>query len=193
MKHAESSSAEETVGEDMMRSYRWVVPLFSLFLLDVRIAADEAEDRAVALIKKLDGSFERDKRKAEKPVIRVNLEFSKACDADLKILSGLKHLQALNLDGTTVTGAGLKELASLKGLQDLHLHSTKVGDADLKELATLKGLQFLNLTATKITDAGLKELAALKRLEVLNLTGTKVTKVAVQQLQKALPKTRIVQ
>ena len=44
---------------------------------------------------------------------------------------------------------------------------------------------------TKITDASLKEVAKLKQLRFVNLEDTKVTKAGVDQLIKALPKSRI--
>ena len=50
----------------------------------------------------------------------------------------------------------------------------------------------LDLSNTQITDAGLKEVAKMKQLIVLILDDTKVTKAGVAQLQKALPKCKII-
>ena len=73
------------------------------------------------------------------------------------------------------------------------MHSTGVTDAGLKELATLKNLTTLDLSNTGVTDAGLKELAPLKNLTTLNLGGfTRVTDEGIKELQKALPKCKIV-
>ena len=50
----------------------------------------------------------------------------------------------------------------------------------------------LSLRSTEITDAGLKELAKFKQLKGLVLDGTKITVENAAELQKALPKCRIV-
>ena len=50
----------------------------------------------------------------------------------------------------------------------------------------------LDLSNTQITDAGLKEVAKMKQLIVLILDDTTVTKAGVAQLQKALPKCKII-
>ena len=94
----------------------------------------DAEDRAVAFVKKVDGEVTRDDKTPGKPV------------------------HAVSLCGTGVTDAGLKELAPLKNLTKLDLIGTKVTDAGLKELAPLKNLTKLDLSGTKVTDAGVKEL-----------------------------------
>ena len=96
--------------------------------------ADDAEDKAVAFVKKLGGEGTLDDKAPSKPVIGVHL------------------------GSTKVTDAGLKELAPLKNLTKLDLRFTKVTDAGLKELAALKNLTWLDLGSTKVTDAGLKEL-----------------------------------
>ncbi|MGL4553566.1 MAG: hypothetical protein ACRC33_20585 [Gemmataceae bacterium] len=96
--------------------------------------ADDAEDKAVAFVKKLGGYVTRDDRAPGKPVVAVNLE------------------------GTEVTDVGLKELAALKNLTTLCLWCTEVTDVGLKELAALKKLTSLGLINTKVTDAGVKEL-----------------------------------
>jgi hypothetical protein len=49
----------------------------------------------------------------------------------------------------------------------------------------------LGLINTPITDAGLKDLEKLQKLNGLALLGTKIIKAGVAELQKALPKCRI--
>ena len=56
------------------------------------VRADDAEDKAVAFVKKLGGTITRDDKQTGKPVT------------------------TLNLNGTGVTDAGLKELAALNNL-----------------------------------------------------------------------------
>src|SRR4051812_13458435 len=96
-----------------------------LFGSSVSARADEAEDKAAALVEKLGGTVARDEKWPGKPVIRVELIFTKVADADLKELAPLQNLTSLNLSGTAVTGTGLKELAALKNLTTLHLNLTK--------------------------------------------------------------------
>src|SRR5262245_23977591 len=126
-------------------------PLVVLLLVAGLVAADEAEDRAIAVIEKLGGSFVRDEKKAEQPVVMVRLADTQVTDAGLKELAALKQLEVLSLERTNVTDAGLKELAALKQLQALILRGTKVTDAGLKELAALKQLQALILERTNVT------------------------------------------
>src|SRR5207302_1941962 len=83
--------------------------------------ADDAEDRAVAVITKARGSITRDLRAKAKPVIGVNLTNVKDADAVMKELKEFKNLQKLNLTTTDVTDVGLKELRELNSLQSLDL------------------------------------------------------------------------
>jgi internalin A len=99
--------------------------------------ADEAEDKAVAFVEALKGDVIRDEKLPGKPVIAVNLNFSKVTDAGLKELAPFKNLTTLSLGlATKVTDAGLKELAQFKNLTKLALGGTKVTDAGVKELQT---------------------------------------------------------
>ena len=146
----------------------------------------------------------------------LNLWRTQVTDAGLKKLAPLTNLELLDLNGTQVTDAGLKELAHFKNLRILHLwrtqvtdagltnlapltnlyvldlNSTQVTDAGLKNLAPLTNLGVLSLPETKVTNAGLKELASHTNLSVLDLRGTLVTDAGVKELQKALPKCKIV-
>src|SRR4051794_5988280 len=108
--------------------------------------ADDAEDKAAALVTKLKGVIVRDDKKGDKPVIGVHLGNTKVTDAELKELAGFKSLAHLVLNNTAVTDAGVKELAALKGLSSLDLAYTKVTDAGVKELAALKTLTEIDLS-----------------------------------------------
>ena len=68
-----------------------------LFSLSVA-RADEAEDKAVAFIKKLGGAVMRDEKKPGKPVVHVDLSRTKISDAALKELATFKQLQKLDLE-----------------------------------------------------------------------------------------------
>ena len=124
----------------------------------VSVRADEAEDKAVKAIEKLNGKITRDQKAKDKPVIGVYLSGPDVTDAGLKHLAGLKRLQHLKLYGTGVTDAGLKHLAGLKRLQHLSLYKSEVTDAGLKHLARFKQLKTFNLSKTKVTAKGKAEL-----------------------------------
>src|SRR5262245_16800995 len=96
--------------------------------------ADEAEDKAIAVVEKLKGEITRDDKKPGKPVVAVVLVGADVTDASLKELASLKNLAVLHLHKTKVTGAGLKDLGALKNLSELDLFGTKVTDEDMKEL-----------------------------------------------------------
>ena len=61
-----------------------------------RARADEAEDKAVALVEKLGGKVTRDEKLPGKPVAGVALFFSAVTDAELKELAALKNLTYLD-------------------------------------------------------------------------------------------------
>lgn len=138
----------------------------------VAVRADDAEDQAVEVVKKLRGSVTRDEKLPGKNVIRVYLSRTQVTDAEVKELAALKNLNTLHLGDTRVTDAGVKELGALKNLTELNLNRTKVTDAGVKELAGLQSLTLLYLDDTQVTDAGLKELAKLKNLTKLLLNKT---------------------
>jgi hypothetical protein len=130
------------------------------------VRADEAEEAAAKLVKKLGGKFSREGKEADGPVIVADLSKSEVTDKDLKKLAGLKSLMVLNLYDTAVTNKGLKDVAALKTLEGLDLRATKVEGKGLKELTKLKGLKILFL-AKDVPDED------------------------VAQLRKALPKCKI--
>ena len=90
--------------------------------------ADQAEDEAVAFVKKLGGQVTRDKNGFGE-VVTVTYLSEKMTNAGLKELAPLKNLTSLSLAHTRVTDAGLGELAPLKNLTSLSLHQTQVTDA----------------------------------------------------------------
>src|SRR5687768_2612568 len=109
--------------------------------------ADDAEDKAIALVKKLGGEASRDDEKPGKPVTTVFFEATK----------------------TKLDDAGCKTIAALKSVELFHVMKAPVMDVGVKELASLKKLVILELHRTKVTDAGVKELAGLTELVRLSL------------------------
>jgi len=132
--------------------------------------ADDPEAVALKALEKLsrtESQIGRDSKLQGKPIVYLDLGFSKMTDEGLKELTGLKQLRVLKLHRTEVTDAGLKVVAEFEHLEQLFLGRTKV------------------------TDKGLKELSTLKRLQVLDLRFTEVSDGAASELQKALPAVRI--
>ena len=121
--------------------------------------ADDAEDKAVAFVEKLNGTVARDVKVPGNPVVRVNLTNKEVTDTGLKELAALKNLTTLDLeDCRQVTGVGLKELAALKNLPTLRLNGPEVTDAGVKELTALKNLTTLDMgNCSQVTDAGVKD------------------------------------
>lgn len=113
-------------------------------------------------------------------------------DTGLLHLAGLSELQQLSLGETSITDAGLVHLEGLKKLSWLWLDQTRVTDSGLVRLAGLTELEVLVLDRTQVTDTGLARLAGLSKLKWLNLDRTRVSEQGVNDLQQALPGTRIV-
>ena len=67
--------------------------------------ADDAEDKAVALVENLGGSVTRNYKLPGKPVVGVGLTGTQVTDAELEELAPIKNLTTLNLIDTKVTDA----------------------------------------------------------------------------------------
>jgi hypothetical protein len=119
-------------------------------------------------IQSLGGTYEVDENSPGTPVVEVDLSGKKVTDADLAHLKSFTKLESLDLSGTPITDAGL---ANLEGLSEL---------------------KFVNLSGTGVSDAGLAHLKGLAKLEEVSVAKTKVTDAGVRELQKALPRARIV-
>jgi Leucine-rich repeat (LRR) protein len=120
----------------------------------------------------------------------LELSESNVQDAALVEIGKLPKLEDLNLLRTRITDSGIKSIVGLK-LKRLNLDDTSVGDAAIPYVAQIPTLEFLHLGKTAITDQGLAGLKSLTNLKDLILTDTGLSPSAVEQLQKALPKTKI--
>ena len=186
----------------------WVLPAY--------LARDATEARALAEVRRLGGTFERDVKIQDDPVVAVLLA-GRPVDADgLAALKGLPHLQRLilrrspiddatlgpvggnedlrmlDLDETRIGDPGLARLTTLSRLRALYLAKTALTDAGLPHLSRLTKLLHLGLSGTSITDAGLIHLHPLTELRELDLSGTRVTQAGLATLRAALPRTRII-
>src|SRR5689334_372247 len=111
----------------------------SLLIVATLAWADQAEDRAISLVKYLGGKVERE-RSQKQPVVTVILNGTKVTDADLMDLAALRQLQSLELNDTQITDTGLANVADLTNLRELALRSTQITDTGLSSVAVLKQL-----------------------------------------------------
>jgi Leucine rich repeat len=113
-------------------------------------------------------------------------------DAELAHLEGLNQLEWLKLSNTGYSDAALVHLRGLTQLKELYISRTQITDAGLVNLQGLTNLKMLTVSLNRITDAGLAHLRGLPELKELDVGGTQVTDESCQELQKALPKLKIV-
>jgi hypothetical protein len=167
------------------------------------------EEKALAALKKLGGSFYKDPlKRGGKTDLRVDFSGSKFTHDDLWVLADLPPFEILNIDEAQISGAGLKYLihqkairiiwirhvpitdnglqsiSQLVDLQELTICNTKLTDAGLKHLRNLHQLSRLVLNGDKFTDAGLEHLAGLIHLKTLNLAGTKVSDNGIKGIKQ---------
>lgn len=131
----------------------------------------------------------------------LRISSKKVTNTGLKAIQGLNNLTTLSLDHCErITDAGLKEIKPLKELTTLELDGTRVTKEGIKGLKEFKKLSRLSLVEMQfISDAWVADLAVLKNLvevavnEDLGGGGTSgLTKSGRQELQKALPKCKVI-
>ena len=76
-------------------------------------------------------------------------------------------------------------------IEAVYLGGTTAGDDDLALLKKLPRLRTVVLTSSPVTDAGLGHLHGLTTLETIDLRFTGVTDAGVADLQRALPRAKI--
>ena len=100
------------------------------------------------------------------------------------------------LVGPRIQGAeeALAYVEHLRSLEALWLAPPTMTDAGLAHLDCLTNLKVMSISLcdARITNTGLAHLKGLASIENLTLTGTSVTNAGVSELQKSLPRTRIV-
>ncbi len=106
--------------------------------------------------------------------------------SDISMLGTCVDLQSLDLSRTQVSD--LSALSTCSNLQSLDLRGTQV--SDLSALGTCAKLQSLNLRGTQVSD--LNPLGACANLQSLNLRGTEVTSKQRADLERRLPKLKVI-
>jgi hypothetical protein len=153
----------------------------------------EAENKAIAEIRKLGGSVMELAQNDNRLVVAYHLTDGKVTDKHLAPLKDLKSIVELNLRGTEISDDGLKQISGLATLERLHLEKTKIGDKGLAHLKGLSNLEYLNVFGTQVTDVGVDSiLPALKKLKKLYIWQSKVTIDGVRKLKKAAPMLSVV-
>ena len=95
-------------------------------------------EKAIAEIKKLGGTVNRDLQDRRRPAIGVGFLMRRNIqDGDLAYLQALTQLQQLDLRESSITDAGLEHLRGLTRLEWVALQETHVTDAGLKHLGGL--------------------------------------------------------
>lgn len=151
------------------------------------VVADEAEDRAVAVIERAGGRVVRDESQPGKPVVSVFLSGKTITDEEVKILAAFKELRRLEInDCPKLTDAGIKELSGLGKLTELRMTEfNKITDVGLSALQQLKDVDFYH--ARFVSEKGLQQ---LKRLEKLSFGCCDA--LGGPGVEKALPNVKVV-
>src|SRR5438128_1730523 len=112
-----------------------------------------AQQRAVAEIHNLGGTWEVDQKTPDNGVIAVNLADLIIENRNLAALKDFPNLQVLSLAGSKIiTNDGLRFLPALPQLRSLDLKDLCIGDDGLKYLEGLSGLRILDLNTNHIGD-----------------------------------------
>jgi hypothetical protein len=119
-------------------------------------------------------------------VAAINFPYGNVDDANLKLLTELPYLEAIDLSSTNVTDAGLIQIANCRSLRYLRLFPSRFTDDGFKALSSLSKLEVLELHVP-IHDDVLKDLASLQNLVSLQIDSDNLTDEAlfyVGKLQK---------
>lgn len=113
-------------------------------------------------------------------------------DRDIVLFKHLSQLRELNLAYAEINGSGFESLVCLRNLKRLFLAGTRIDDTGVQAIGKLTALEELLLTGTHISDAGMQGLKGLTQLKRLNLKGARITADGLRELQKSLPKCKII-
>lgn len=119
------------------------------------------------------------------------LMYTRVNGSILTSLRSKANITVLCLDGTAIDDNTMEQIGTMRALHHLSLGDTHVTDAGLAHIQNLTNLEYLGLARTDVTDAGLQYLIGLKKLTDLVLEGTRATPDGFEQLENALPNTKI--
>jgi len=114
-------------------------------------------------------------------------------DDDLRKLTGLRKLQALEICGPHITNESVRLLEPLPVLSQLSLRECeRIDDGVFDQLAKLKNVTLYLNGDAKITNAGLAKVKNLPKLTLLGLNENKsITADGVRKLRAELPKLKV--
>lgn len=184
----------------------WTVVVVSAFGPLPAARADEAEEKAVALLERQGAKYTRDERLPGRPIVAINYASCSATEEHLKILAALPHLRELDLRrahnfyremlpllaefkslttlGLTLNDAWLEHVAKLRHVTTFDFEVIEATDAGMKMLVPMPGVRTLDLSRTRVTDAGLKELGGLNKLTTFHLPLETVTDEGLKELAR---------
>lgn len=142
-----------------------------------QVSPDQAQDsdrkRALALITKLGGKYERNANIPGNPVTTISLPSTKADAAAFHEIKCLTSTETLDLNGCPVGDAGLAAIQEMKNLEALYLWGAgNITDEGFEHLGGLTKLKILNIGYTgleTITGSGLVYLRNHTKLRSLGL------------------------
>jgi hypothetical protein len=111
-------------------------------------------------------------------------------DTGLGYLKDLPDLKVLVVSTKELTDKGLESIGALPALTQLDIARTRVSEKGLAALADLTNLKELYLAGADVRDEDVGPLKTLTHLEWLSVPPS-VSKAKHEELQRALPKTRV--
>lgn len=165
----------------------WLPPL--LKLTNLRSLSMEGTARGLPGNPALgDASLERFRALAQFPSLTF-LElayFSKATDAGLENLAGLKNLEGFTFRGSPIKGHAFAKFEGWTKLTKIRFHSNQLDDEGLGHVcARFPNLESLNLIHSQgITDASAEHLLKLPKLKSLQVNGPRITAAFLKNLPR---------
>jgi Leucine-rich repeat (LRR) protein len=92
------------------------------------------------------------------PIVQLSLPPDLSIDANMHLLSRLRHLESLNLSGHQLDEVSIRLVSEIKWLTALDLSNAKLPRDGLGHLSQLQSLRWLYLKGTEISKADLANL-----------------------------------
>ena len=144
---------------------------------------EEAENKAVELVKNLGGRCTRPK--PGEAVCEITFKGVALKDADLDVLKSFPNLTGLTIqDCPGFTGTGLKHLVHTPRLTLLTLAGKDILASALAELTNTPKLRFVAVVRVQLAGDDLRHIAKLKELQTLELVATPLVETHLNPLDE---------